>query len=126
MITGDLRNKIDGLWLEFWQGGIANPLTVIEQITFLMFSRLLDINETRDEKRKARTGKPFRARFGPDQQQLRWSHFVHEGDPDKLLSLIRDQVFRHFREHASVLRLAKTKCCLACEILSTYLEDHAR
>ncbi len=59
MITGELKNKIDKLWLEFWQGGIANPLTVIEQITFLMFSRLLDINETRDEKRKARTGKSF-------------------------------------------------------------------
>ncbi len=50
MITGPLKNKIDKLWLEFWQGGIANPLTVIEQITFLMFSRLLDINETRDDR----------------------------------------------------------------------------
>lgn len=53
MITGDLRNKIDRLWLEFWRGGIANPLTIIEQITFLMFSRLLDINETRDQKSDA-------------------------------------------------------------------------
>ncbi|MGZ8160810.1 MAG: type I restriction-modification system subunit M N-terminal domain-containing protein [Methylobacter sp.] len=57
MITGELKNKIDKLWLEFWQGGIANPLTVIEQITFLMFARLLDINESRDEKREARTGR---------------------------------------------------------------------
>ena len=37
MVAGDLKQKIDGLWQEFWQGGIANPLTVIEQITFLMF-----------------------------------------------------------------------------------------
>lgn len=104
MITGELKNKIDKLWLEFWQGGIANPLTVIEQITFLMFSRLLDINETRDEKRQARTGKSFRSRFDEDQQKLRWSHFVHEGDPDKLLALVRDQVFKHFREHTSDIR----------------------
>src|SRR6202022_1883331 len=54
MITGTLRNQIDKLWTEFWTGGITNPLTVIEQISFLMFSRLLDIAETRAEKRSAR------------------------------------------------------------------------
>ena len=43
MITGALRSKIDRLWLEFHSGGITNPLTVIEQITYLMFLRLLDI-----------------------------------------------------------------------------------
>ena len=37
---------------EFWTGGITNPLTVIEQISFLMFSRLLDIAETTAEKRE--------------------------------------------------------------------------
>ena len=47
MITSQLKNDIDRLWNEFWTGGIANPLTVIEQITFLMFARLLDIDETR-------------------------------------------------------------------------------
>ena len=48
---------MDALWTEFWQGGITNPLTVIEQVTFLMYARLLDINETRDENRQKRTGK---------------------------------------------------------------------
>ncbi len=104
MITGELKNRIDKLWLEFWQGGIANPLTVIEQITFLMFSRLLDINETRDEKRQKHTGKQFRHRFNDQQQHLRWSHFVHVGDPDQLLALVRDEVFGHFREHTSDIR----------------------
>ena len=37
MITGTLRNDIDKLWEEFWTGGITNPLTVIEQISFLMY-----------------------------------------------------------------------------------------
>ena len=53
MITGTLRNQIDKLWTEFWTGGITNPLTVIEQISFLMFARLLDIEETRREKMAA-------------------------------------------------------------------------
>jgi type I restriction enzyme M protein len=48
MITGELKSQVDKLWTEFWTGGITNPLTVIEQITFLMFSRLLDINESRN------------------------------------------------------------------------------
>jgi len=60
MITGELRSRIDKLWTDFWTGGITNPLTVIEQISFLMFARLLDITETRNEKRAARTDKSFK------------------------------------------------------------------
>ena len=63
MITGELKAKIDKLWTEFWTGGITNPLTVIEQISFLMFARLLDITETRNEKRAARTGYTFQPNF---------------------------------------------------------------
>ena len=37
MITGELKNKIDGLWDIFAAGGLVNPLDVIEQITYLMF-----------------------------------------------------------------------------------------
>ncbi len=101
MITGELKNKIDKLWLEFWQGGIANPLTVIEQITFLMFAKLLDINESRDEKRAARTGRNFTRRFKENEQHLRWSQFSHIEDADRLINLVRDEVFKHFREHTS-------------------------
>lgn len=101
MITGELKQQIDKLWLEFWQGGISNPLTVIEQVTFLMFTRLLDINETRDEKRSKRTGQDFKHRFGTDQQHLRWSDFIHIEDAEKLHNLVRDQVFKHIREHTS-------------------------
>ena len=45
MINGPLKSKIDRLWLEFHSGGITNPLTVIEQISFLMFARMLDLRE---------------------------------------------------------------------------------
>ena len=41
MLTGQLRNDIDGLWEKFWTGGVTNPLVVIEQISYLMFSRML-------------------------------------------------------------------------------------
>lgn len=97
MITGPLKRDIDALWLEFWQGGITNPLTVIEQITYLMFVRLLDVNESRDENRERRSGKDFKHRFGPEDQNLRWSHFRHLG-ADEMLPLVRDKVFAHFRK----------------------------
>ncbi len=97
MITGPLKRDIDALWLEFWQGGITNPLTVIEQITYLMFVRLLDVNESRDENRERRSGKNFKHRFAPDEQELRWSHFRHLG-ADEMLPLVRDKVFPHFRK----------------------------
>ena len=45
MITGELKNKIDGIWDIFWSSGMTNPLTVIEQITYLMFIKILDDNE---------------------------------------------------------------------------------
>ena len=97
MITGELKRQIDALWTEFWQGGITNPLTVIEQVTFLMFTRLLDINETRDENRMKRTGRSFQQRFSHKEQSLRWSQFRHLG-ADSMLPLVRDEVFPHFRK----------------------------
>ena len=94
MITGELRSRIDKLWEEFWTGGIANPLTVIEQITFLMFSRLLDMTETRNERKAALSGGAFPRLFAEDEQELRWSHFKNLG-ADAMLPLVRDKVFPH-------------------------------
>lgn len=96
-ITGPLKSEIDKLWEAFWTGGITNPLTVIEQISFLMFLRLLDINESRDEKRAARTDKDFEHRFAENEQHLRWSQFRHLGG-EEMLPLVRDEVFKHLRE----------------------------
>lgn len=101
MITGPLKSKVDKLWEEFWTGGITNPLTVIEQISFLMFARLLDINETRNEKRAQRTGTPFRRIFAENDegQSLRWSRFKNL-PAVQMLPHVRDKVFPHFRSVA--------------------------
>ncbi|SDJ58054.1 type I restriction enzyme M protein [Ferrimonas sediminum] len=99
MITGQLRSKIDKLWTEFWTGGITNPLTVVEQITFLMYARMLDMNERSDEKRAARTGKAFNHRFEKCEQHLRWENFRHQGS-DEIYRLVKDELFPHFAELA--------------------------
>ena len=101
MVTGELKRRIDTLWTEFWQGGITNPLTVIEQITFLMYARLLDINETRDENRTKRTGKPFQRRFQDDEQHLRWQNIRHT-PAEKIIPLVRDEVFPHFKSTVAI------------------------
>ena len=69
---------------------------MIEQITFLMYARLLDINETRDENREKRSGKSFQRRFKDDEQNLRWSQFRHLG-AEEMLPIVRDKVFPHFK-----------------------------
>ncbi len=97
MITGPLKSKIDKLWEEFWTGGITNPLTVIEQITFLMYARLLDMNETSDEKKALRTKKTFKRRFSDEQQHLRWKNLKHIESADELMRVVRDGLFPYFK-----------------------------
>jgi len=75
MITGELRNRIDKVWEFFWTGGITNPLSVIEQITYLLFIRSLDEVETKNEK-EAEILKVEHKRIFPDNKKhLRWSKF---------------------------------------------------
>lgn len=62
MLTGELSSKIDSVWNAFWAGGIANPLEVIEQITYLLFMRGLDEAHTREENKANRLGKPMERR----------------------------------------------------------------
>jgi type I restriction enzyme M protein len=90
------KRDVDKLWTEFWTGGITNPLTVIEQISYLMFARLLDVMETTGERRAARTKRAFHGRFaGPDDQR-RWKNF-RQKQAEQMLAIVRDEVFPHIR-----------------------------
>lgn len=87
MLTGELRNRVDKVWEAFWTGGIANPLTVIEQITYLLFIKRLNELETREElKTNMLGGTAGRKYFSPDQQDLRWSRFKNFA-PEKMYSI---------------------------------------
>ncbi|CQD24842.1 type I restriction-modification system subunit M [Mycolicibacterium farcinogenes] len=98
MITGELKSKVDRVWDAFWSGGISNPLEVIEQITYLLFIRRLDDLDTREERKANRTGgKAERLRFGPDQQELRWSQFKNS-EAAVMFSTVGEKVFPFLRE----------------------------
>ena len=87
MITGDLKSQIDKIWNDFWTGGISNPLTVIEQFTYLIFLKQLDDKQILIEKRAnmlgVTTDKPI---YSPEQKELRWSSFKDK-DPEVMFNL---------------------------------------
>ena len=67
MITGELRSKVDKIWEIFWTGGITNPLSVIEQFTYLLFIKGLDDKQKGEEKLAEFVGTDFNKIFNDDQ-----------------------------------------------------------
>ena len=93
MITGEIKNKINGIWDIFWSAGLTNPLTVIEQVTYLMFIKILDDNELRKEATAAafdlEIENPI---FDAEHQDCRWSNFRHMS-PDEMFDNMIQKVF---------------------------------
>ena len=101
VITGELKNKIDGLWDVLAAGGLTNPLEVIEQITYLMFIHDLDETDNKNAKECAMLGLPFKSIFAEeikigdrvvDGQQLKWSRF-RDLPANKMYEIIQESVF---------------------------------
>ena len=93
MITGEIKAKVDRIWDTMWSGGISNPLSVIEQLTYLLFIKRLDELHTLKERKAARIGKPVEEPvFAAGQDHLRWSRFK-ETAPETMFATVRDEVF---------------------------------
>jgi type I restriction enzyme M protein len=93
VLTGEIRNQVDQIWNRFWTGGISNPLSVIEQITYLLFAKRLDEIHTAREAQANLLGKPVENPvFQSDQDDLRWSRFK-DFDPERKFNVFRDEVF---------------------------------
>lgn len=94
MLTGEVRNKVDKIWTDIWAGGITNPLTVIEQITYLMFIRSLDEKELESESFEALSGEKQPKIFPQDEdgQNMRWSKFKNK-DPRFIYDIVSTKVF---------------------------------
>ena len=94
MITGVIKNKVDKIWTDIWAGGITNPLTVIEQLTYLMFIRSLDEKELETEAFENMTGTSMEKIFPQSEagQSMRWSKFK-ELDARDIFRIISQRVF---------------------------------
>jgi type I restriction enzyme M protein len=91
MLTPAIRSKVDALWDKFWSGGIANPLTAIEQISYLLFMRRLDAMDSKAQEDAEWLGKTYTSLFA-GHDDLRWSQF-RNFPGDAMLAHVRDQVF---------------------------------
>lgn len=93
MITGVIKNKVDKIWLDIFSAGLANPLTVIEQLTYLMFIRSLDAKELENEKLET-LGVPVSKIFPqtPTGQAMRWSKFKHQA-AQHIFDIVSQRVF---------------------------------
>ena len=106
MITGEMKNKVDSIWDTIWTGGITSPITVLEQITYLMFMKLLDDNQLKAEANANVLGVPLKnkvfqdgicvisdnPRVETEYRNLRWNVF-HNFEPGEMLTNIQIYVF---------------------------------
>ncbi len=92
MITGDLRSKVDKIWEIFWTGGITNPLSVIEQFTYLLFIKGLDEKQTDLEKNAELLGIEVDKIFSNEQENLRWQKFKQLSASD-MYDIVSKKVF---------------------------------
>ena len=105
MITGEIKNRIDKIWDAFWTGGITNSLTVLEQMTYLFFMKMLDDAQVKKEASAAVLGIEIEgATFksgdwhNPDTDRnvpysdLRWRTFINF-EPERMFNTIRNDVF---------------------------------
>jgi len=105
MITGQLKNKVDAIWDTFFAAGITAPLTVVEQITYLLFIKLLDDNQRKKEASASIMGTVVKNPVFKDgnwknpetdkevpYENLRW-HIFKNKDIREMFNIVRNDVF---------------------------------
>lgn len=92
MLNITLKSSIGRLWDKFWSGGISNPLTAIEQISYLLFMKRLDEMDIKKKHDSEFTGEAYKSIFAGDKQNLRWSHF-RQMEGGEMLTHIQTKVF---------------------------------
>nr|WP_319516430.1 class I SAM-dependent DNA methyltransferase [uncultured Cohaesibacter sp.] len=104
MLTGDIRSQIDQIWNAFWSGGVSNPLSVIEQLTFLLFIKQLDELHTREEMKAETLGIAMERRVFPEgaddkgepYENMRWSRFKNF-EAREMMRVVDEHVFPFLR-----------------------------
>ncbi len=87
-----IKNKIDAIWLDFANGGMTDPLSVIKQMTYLLFIKGLDEVETNNEQTEQILGVKFKRIFDEEHQDCRWSKFKNLSAPE-MYNLMSTKIF---------------------------------
>ncbi len=96
-IRSEVKSKIDSIWNKFWSGGIANPLNAIEQITALIFLKMLSEKDTQKISQASFTGEDYVSIFEND-KQAKWDNFK-ELDSVSMLETVRDVAFPFIKKY---------------------------
>ena len=88
----ETKSIIDRIWTNFWEGGVTNPLTVIEQITYLLFIKGLDDIDIAHEKSDDMLGIKTKRIFDEKHQECRWSIFKNY-PAEKMYKIVGEDVF---------------------------------
>lgn len=105
MIVGAIKSQIDSIWNDFWAGGLSNPLSVMEQITYLLFIKRLDELQSAEEAKAAALKKPVERHIFPEgvdprglpYERLRWSRLKTE-EPREMFRIVDEHVFPFIRD----------------------------
>jgi len=96
LTDSDLKSKVDALWNKMRDGGLPNPLDSIEQLSFLLFMKRLDEEETRRERQANLRGIPYQSLFmdkeGTPKPEYRWSQWTQRTGNDAL-QFVKGEVF---------------------------------
>ena len=109
MITGEIKQKVDAVWQTFWNNGFTQPSAIFEQMTYLLFMKMLDERQQSKELIASLTGDTLVNPTFPDglwhnpttdqevpYREMRW-HVFKEMAPDKMLNRVRNDVFIFLR-----------------------------
>lgn len=91
MLSNELKSKINKLWDKFWSRGITNPITAIEQISYLLFMRRIDDADALETAKATFAEQEYKSIFQGN-EDCRWSHFS-QLDPDTMLELVSKKAF---------------------------------
>ncbi len=127
MLNATLKSLISRLWDKFWSGGISNPLTAIEQISYLLFMKRLDELDIKKKHDSEFTGEAYESIFEGKKNQLRWSHF-RQMEGGEMLAHVQAKVFpflktlgaeeSHFAKHMGNAVFIISKPSLLVEAVS--------
>ena len=118
MLTATIQSKVDQLWDRFWSGGIANPLTAIEQISYLLFMRRLDAVDQKRKEDAEWLKRDYASLYAGEyrrvdqtnapKEELRWASFLlglngRRADAAKIIKMLRLE--RHFENAKRVVEI---------------------
>ena len=105
MITGEIKNKVDQIWDAFWNSGVTTSITILEQMTYMFFMKMLDDTQRKEEANAGLFGNKLANPTFPEgmwhnpetgkdvpYNDMRWHVFKNTGSAN-MFRMVRENVF---------------------------------